>query len=204
MSDLPAIGTLVGAADVVAGAQAVLAEWLPAYAVALNEAMPALGMLPPMKIDRVPLAGVASEADQVPAVFVSSPGTVGQWVKTGTDTWGAWFLLHVVLVDRDEDWSVTADRIQRWASLVTAVMLAHSDLSGTVDDLVPVEQAFGQLPTESRTLAGTTVTFRAFVPIVAQQGAAGPNQPPPGLGKPPAISPVVSEIDLTISQGIAT
>lgn len=205
MSDLPvSVGALVGAADVVAGARAVLAQWLPAYVAALNAALPDLKMLPPVLVSRVPLAGVASQADQVPAVFVSSPGTAGQWVRSGTGVWGCWYVLHVVVADRDDDWDNTADRIQRWAGLVMAVLLAHPDLQGVAADLVPTDQAFGQLPTESRTLAGTTCTFRAFVPVVVSQGAAGPYQLQPTPGGPPPDSPTAAHVDLTVSRGIPT
>lgn len=204
MSDLPGVGRLVGAADVVAGAQSVLSTWLPAYVAALQQAMPDVGIVPPALIDRVPLAGVMSRADQVPAVFCSSPGTTGAFVRTGTGAWGAWYLLHVVLVDRDDDWSATADRIQRWASLVTAVLLAHPDLDGAVEQLEPTDQAFGQVPGDTRTLAGTTCSFRAFVPVITQQGPAGPLQVLPGSGQPPPDSPPVTEVDLTVTRGIPT
>lgn len=193
--DLGQLGIVSGAYDLTRWTLDVLKLWLPQAAHDVNAAGYTAsdgGMIPPMTYGRIPLSVMEQNADQVPAVYVSSPGTTGSPVITGNDAAIAnWYTFSVTVIDRGQTWEETADRAQIWASLVRAVILGNPTLRGNVTRIAFVSEAYAPIPADQgRTFAGATVTFRALMPSTIR-GTIGPlttdPSPDPSTGDVPGL-----------------
>lgn len=212
--DLNQLGAVSGAYEAIEATLDVLKLWLPVAVVNVNADGYAARdgvMVVPMRYGRVPTDVVSQVADQVPAVFVSSPGTTGDPVQVGTTGWQATFVINVTLVDRADDWEITAGRIQLWASLIRQVILANRTLRGRVVKVRWRTESYGAIPsTDGRTYAGTTVRFDITLPVTYTDdvGTLTPDpvypDPEGGLPNPLPDTPVVVAFEEDYEHGPAS
>jgi hypothetical protein len=210
--DLGVLGEMAGADDAVLAAETFLRTWLPSAVLAVNADgyNDEGGMVAPMVYARIPVAVIERNADQVPAIYVSSPGTVGDPIVNGSgESYSVWYTVNVTALDRGEDWATTTRRAQIWGGLIRSVMLATKNLNGRVRDIKWGGESFGPIDAEDgRTLSGVTVSFRVLLPVFVR-GSIGPFTVPPVAidpvtGLPPTLlpdGPVVATHEEDIEDG---
>ena len=181
------------------GALNVLETWLPTLAQMVNNDGYAGALVAPKTYGRIPTSQIEQTADQVPAVYIATPGTTGTPVRSANNSsWESWYTLNVLVVDRDEDWELTTERIAIWAALVRSALLSDKSLRGMVADVAFLSETYGAIPDDQgRTYAGVVVAFRVLVPNVTILGDIGPlSQLPSG-----AVDPVTGLPTTTLPTG---
>jgi hypothetical protein len=185
--DLDQLGEVSGAWDAIDATLDTLRVWLPAMALKVNDAgydPGDGGMVAPMTYGSIPLSQTDINPDQLPAVYVSSPGSVGDPIQVQEDGWSVWYTVNVVVVDRADTWDHTAERAQVWAALVRQTMLGQITLRGKVSRVKWAGERYNAVPEAAgRTMAGAQCDFRVLIPVSAL-GDFGPLTPDPVIPDP--------------------
>jgi hypothetical protein len=205
-------GTIFGADQLEEAAKETLIKWMPTY---LAEVERQRGMEPgeiplPRSYRTVPRFDKFPE-DQIPAIYLVSPGIFGEPVKRGGGVYQVQYSLGfaVVVETRDPDSVNTMAKL--YSSAIVAAIMQHRNLGfeqGKIEGVDWVDETFLDIPTQdSRSLASAQGVFVIMVNDVLTVGAGplvpDPEVPPIDPTVPPDPLPEVgiTEIDIS-SEGV--
>lgn len=154
---------LISADDLVDGARGTLEEHIPTVLTLLGLDQPDpvrpgwKPFRPPITWEQVPDIR-AVQAANLPAGVIVPRGTAGEPQQSSRGTRATW-RLEVAMFDRDADFSPTAARLTRWASVLRGALLRDRTLGGVAESTRWVSESYRPLQDQrgARTLGGCVV-----------------------------------------------
>jgi hypothetical protein len=140
--------------------------------------------------------------DSLPIYLVLCVGLAGQPMRNGDSSWEARWGVGVGAVVSDVDpvlGSSLASRklAQAHAAAIRATLLQHKSLGGFAENVVWVDETYGDLPfDDQRTLGAGRVTFEVIVTSTVREHA-GPRAPLPTPTTEPPSDPLVTAATVT-------
>jgi hypothetical protein len=176
----PRLGIVRSALQVERGALGVLKQSLGAYLDAVG-AQDGLA---------VPLVGPRSYAcvaqldhfaeEQLPAVIITSPGTLAEPKRRGDGVYEAQYGLAVAAFISTATREATHELVRVWCEAIRACLVQQPSLGGVCDDLTLLAEDYHEQPViDRRSLAAGIVSFAALVAgiVDAYAGPLPPNDP---------------------------
>jgi hypothetical protein len=184
----PREGLIRSARQLEQSALALLGQRLLAYgqAVARQEGMPEPA--PPRSFTAA--GGIDRWAeDQLPAVVVACPGTIGRPEQRGGVYTAVYGLVVGIYVSAATE-SATHDLVRLWCAAARTCLAQAPSLGGLCSDLVLVDEAFTEMPLDDRrTIACGSVAWEARIDAITDANAG------PLLGVDPPDSLPWAEVE---------
>lgn len=208
-ADTTPFGTLFGADQLEAAVVTTLETWLPTYLAEVERQrdMTAGEISAPKSYRTIPRFDKFPE-DQIPAIYVVSPGVFNEPVKRGGGKYQATYSLGVAAVVE----STTPDAVNTlsklYSSAVVAAIMQHRYLGfpqGKIEGVDWVDETFTDIPPlQGRSLASAQNVFVITINDVLTVGAGplvpDPEVPPIDPVPPPDPLPTVGTVEIDVSS----